>query len=322
MRKKISELNMLPSKEAYMLKEQFNSTFADYPRDKCVHQLFEEQVLKTPDRTAVIACDKTLTYDELNKLSNRIANSLIQRGIGSGDIVAFALPRRSFLIAIMLGTLKSGAAYMPIDPAYPPERIDFMVEDSGAKLLVTETNIAELLTTENEENPNVKASPNDNFCILHTSGSTGMPKCAAIMHKNIVNFIFSNSFWLTNIKNIVAINTVTFDVFEMDTIFALVLAKTCILASEEQQFVQSEFEKMMNQAKRCLFWATPTKMLNYINNSLNKSFVKNIDCYVVGGEIVTPEFIDTVYRNNTDIEIYTVYGPTETLIYSTLVKIL
>ena len=129
MRKRISELNMLSLEEEYMLKEQFNNTFADYPRDKCVHQLFEEQVLKTPDKTAVIACDKTLTYDELNKLSNKIANSLIEKGVKINDIVAFALPRNSYLIAVMFGVLKSGAAYMPIAVDYPQDRIDYMLRN-------------------------------------------------------------------------------------------------------------------------------------------------------------------------------------------------
>ena len=129
MRKKISELNMLSLEEEYMLKEQFNNTFADYPRDKCVHQLFEEQVLKIPDKTAVIACDKTLTYDELNKLSNRIANSLIEKGVKANDIVAFSLPREGALIAVMFGILKSGAAYLPIDLDIPQGRAEYMIED-------------------------------------------------------------------------------------------------------------------------------------------------------------------------------------------------
>ncbi len=320
MRKKISELNMLSLEEEFMLKEQFNNTFADYPRDKCVHQLFEEQVLKTPDRTAVIACDKILTYDELNKLSNRIANGLITKGIKPNDIVAFSMSRNSLMIATMLGILKSGAAYMPLDPNYPQDRIDFMVKDSNSKLLITDKNIEKYISFK-ETTPIFNISIDDNFCILHTSGSTGTPKCAAIKHKNMVNFIYSNQFLLNNIDNIIAINIITFDVFEMDTIFAIVSGKPCILASEEQQFVQNEFEKMMKQYKNCLFWATPTKMLNYINNSQNKEFVKNINCYVVGGEIVTDDLIDRVLEFNKNIDIYTVYGPTETLIYSTLTEI-
>lgn len=318
--KKITELAILSNKEKTTLLCDFNDTKADYPKDKCVHQLFEEQVSKTPDKTAVIACDKTLTYEELNKLSNRIANGLIRNGIKPNDTVAFSMSRNSLMIATMFGVLKTGAAYMPLDPNYPQDRIDFMVKDSNSKLLITDRNIEEYLSFE-ESTPINNISSDDNFCILHTSGSTGTPKCAAIKHKNMVNFIYSNQFLLSNIDSIIAINIITFDVFEMDTIFSIVSGKPCILASEEQQFVQSEFEKMMKQYKNCLFWATPTKMLNYINNSKNKEFVKNINCYIVGGEIITPELLDTVRKYNDSITIYTVYGPTETLIYSTLTDV-
>jgi len=318
--KQITELAILSDKEKTVLLYNFNDTKLDYPKDKCVHQLFEEQVFKTPNKTAVVACDKTLTYDELNKLSNRIANGLITNGIKPNDIVAFSMSRNSLMIATMLGILKTGAAYMPLDPNYPQDRINYMVKDSNSKVLITDKNIEEYISFE-ESTPAINISIEHNFCILHTSGSTGAPKCAAIKHKNMINFIYSNQFLLCNVDTVIAINIITFDVFEMDTIFALVSEKTCVLASEEQQFVQSEFEKMMKQYKNCLFWATPTKMLNYINNSKNKEFLKNINCYVVGGEIVTPELIDRVTEFNKNIDIYTVYGPTETLIYSTLTKI-
>ncbi|MGN0468579.1 MAG: condensation domain-containing protein, partial [Acutalibacteraceae bacterium] len=131
--KKLYELNILTADEKQKLLYTFNDTAVDYPRDKCVHQLFEEQVAKTPDKVAVIACDKTLTYRELNEEANRIAHSLIEKGVNVGDIVAFALPRKSYLIATMFGILKSGATYMPIDPTYPEDRIEYMLTESNAK---------------------------------------------------------------------------------------------------------------------------------------------------------------------------------------------
>ncbi len=136
--KKLYELELLTEDEKQKLLFDFNDTAADYPKDKCVHQLFEEQVKRTPNKIAVIACDKTLTYAELNKQANRIANSLIQKGVVVGDIVAFSLPRTSNMIATMIGILKAGAAYLPIDPNYPQERIDYILLDSGAKHLITE----------------------------------------------------------------------------------------------------------------------------------------------------------------------------------------
>ena len=319
--KKLYELNILSADEKQKLLYEFNDTAVDYPRDKCVHQLFEEQVEETPDKVAVVACDKTLTYFELNKEANKIANALIKTGVKKNDIIAFQVTRKSDLIGLMLGILKTGSSYMPIDPNYPQDRVDYMVKDSGATLCINDQMLKELLECDRSENPAIYNSKEERFCILHTSGSTGLPKGAAIKHMNMVNFIYSNLYLLDGIENIIAINTVTFDVFEMDTIFALVTGVTCVLASEEQQFNQSSFEQMMARYENCLFWATPTKITNYINNSKTGDFFKHINCYVVGGEILKPELLDTIRQLNPNVSIYTVYGPTETLIYSTLVDV-
>ena len=316
--KKLYELNILSADERQKLLYDFNDTAMDYPKDKCVHQLFEEQVAKTPDKVAVIACDKTLTYAELNEQANRIANALIEKGIKKNDIVAFQVTRKSDLIDLMLGILKTGSSYMPIDPNYPQDRVVYMVKDSGAKFCVDDAMLRELLRHNNTGNPQSYNSAEDRFCVLHTSGSTGLPKGAAIKHMNMVNFIYSNQYLLEDIENVIAINTVTFDVFEMDTIFALVSGVTCVLASEEQQFNQNSFEQMMAHYENCLFWATPTKITNYINNSKNGEFFKHINCYVVGGEVLKSELIERIRVLNPKTNIYTVYGPTETLIYSTI----
>lgn len=319
--KKLYELNILSETEKNKLLFEFNDTKVDYPKDKCVHELFEERVKEHPDKIAVIACDKTLTYKELNEEANRIAHSLIEKGVKVGDIVAFALPRRSYLISTMLGILKAGAAYMPIDPDYPKDRIEYMANQNKVVAFINDENIKEFLSNEHTGNTQVKTSIENYFCVLHTSGSTGNPKGAIIFHKNMINFTFSNQYLLNNIDTVIAINTVTFDVFEMDTIFTLISSKLCVLASEEQQYNQASFEAMMSLYKNCLFWATPTKMTNYINNSKTGEFVKNINCYVVGGEVLKPELLDKIRKLNSEIKIYTVYGPTETLIYSTLVDV-
>jgi len=319
--KKLYELELLPSEEKQKVLFDFNDTAMDYPKDKCVHQLFEEQAAKTPDKVALIACDKTLTYAELNDNANRIAHSLAEKGVKKNDIVAFQVSRKSCLITLMLGILKAGASYMPIDPNHPKDRVDYMVSDSGAKFCVTDEMTEELLNNTDTTSLPICNCAQDLFCVLHTSGSTGLPKGAAIKHQNMVNFIYSNLYLLNGIDNVIAINTVTFDVFEMDTIFALVTGTTCVLANEEQMYNQTCFENMMAKYDNCLFWATPTKITNYINNSSTGDFFKHINCYVVGGEILKPELLDRIRGLNPNVKIYTVYGPTETLIYSTLVDV-
>ena len=138
--KRLADISAVTYSEKQRLLYSFNDTAVNYPKDKCVHALFEKQVERTPDKTAVVACDRTLTYRELNEQANRIAHGLIDQGVKPGDIVAFALPRRSYLIAAMFGILKAGAAYLPIDLEYPQDRINYMLEDSKAAYLITKEN--------------------------------------------------------------------------------------------------------------------------------------------------------------------------------------
>ncbi len=317
MRKKISELNMLSSKEAYMLKEKFNNTFADYPRDKCVHQLFEEQVLKTPEKAAVIACDKTLTYDELNKLSNRIANSLIEKGVKANDIVAFALPRTSFLIAVMFGILKSGAAYMPIDPDYPQDRIDYMFEDSNAKFFITEDNLNEFIS-DNEDNPNVEMT-SDNYCYcIYTSGTTGNPKGTLIRHRNLVNFCDNNSKnhqaeMMRNGSCIISTFKTCFDAFGVDSMFFVLNGKTVVLASEAEMSNGDLLADLINRYNVDVIHTTPTIVSMLCESEKYTKSLNNIRIMMIAAEIFNEPLCNRL-KQYTDAKIFNGYGPTETTI--------
>ena len=178
--KKLYELDLLTAEERQKLLVDFNDTAVDYPRNKCVHTLFEEQ-------------DRTLTYRELNEQANRIAHGLIAKGVGVGDIVASALPRRSYLIVAMLGILKTGAAYLPVDPDYPKDRIDYVLLDSGAKYHITSENIHELLENERCSNPGTAVSTSQICYCIYTSGSTGLPKGTLLKHANVANYVDNNN---------------------------------------------------------------------------------------------------------------------------------
>ena len=311
--KNISRLETLSKTEKNILLCDFNDTKADYPKDKCIHQLFEEQVLKTPDKTAVIACDKTLTYDELNRLSNRIANSLIEKDVKANDIVAFALPRNSYLIAVMFGILKAGAAYMPIDPDYPRDRIDYMLSDSNAKFFITENNLNEFIS-DNEENPTICVSPSNYYCALHTSGSTGTPKMSLLYHKGIMNFLYANTRFYDKVDTVVSATIITFDAFIMDSVLAISYGKPLYLMNSDEMFNQNKFENVFKNISNAMFFSTPTKLKSYIDNSSNKEFVKSIKSFVLGGEIFTEDLFDLINENTDNSNIYNIYGPTETTI--------
>ena len=281
MLKQIKNLSFLPEAEFHTIIHSFNDTSLDYPRDKCVHQLFEEQVEKTPDKTAVVACDNTLTYKNLNELSNRIANALIKKGVKCGDIIAFALPRESTLIAVMFGILKSGAAYMPVDPDYPKDRISYMLSDSGAKFYITQENLTEYIS-ENSSNPNIDVS-SENYCYcIYTSGSTGKPKGTLLTHRNVSNYVDNNNnnvlhkIIKNDYKRIVSVTTVGFDIFVTESLLPLTNGLGVLFANEEQAKIQSRLNELILKHSADVIQTTPTKMKSLIADTSCLEYLKKL----------------------------------------------
>ncbi len=327
MRKSISQLNMLSPEEYGRIVREFNNTAVDYPRDKCVHTLFEEQVAKTPDKVAVIAQDKTLTYKELNEQANRIAHSLIEKVVKPNDIIAFMLPRKSYLLSVMFGILKSGAAYMPIDPDYPQDRIDYMLKDSGAKFCITEDNIDELLDNEKTSNPNIEMS-SDNLCYcIYTSGSTGKPKGTLLKHLNVCNYCDNNnnnvvhSIIKENYKTIVSVTTIGFDIFVTESILPLLNKKTIILADENQSKISHNLNELLAKHPADILQTTPTKMKSLISDKSSLLFLNNIKAFVLGGEALDEALVEQLTALSS-AKIYNIYGPTETTVWSTNTEII
>ena len=316
----IKDIEAMNEEEKNTLLYDFNDTAVDYPRDKCVHELFEEQVEKTSDKVAVVACDETLTYNELNEEANRIAHSLIAKGIGKGDIVAFMIPRRSYLIATMLGILKSGAAYMPIDPDYPQDRIEYLLSDSGAKFCVTDKNISELLDNSNSNSPDVFVDSTDNCYCIYTSGSTGNPKGTIIRHGNLINFCDNNN----NNNNyqtrafqegtaVLSIFKSCFDAFGCDSILMLLNSKTIILSSEQEMFDADSLAEVIVEKSIDIIHATPSIIRTLCSSKKFLSTLKYIRILMIAAENFSPELY-AFLKENTSAKIFNGYGPSETTI--------
>ena len=139
----IATLPILTEAERHQILVEWNDTAADYPKDKCIHQLFEEQVERTPDAIALEFEDKQITYRELNRRANQLAHYLISLGIGPEKLVGICVERSIEMVVGLLGILKAGGAYVPLDPAYPKERLRFMLEDSQVSVLLTQENLVE-----------------------------------------------------------------------------------------------------------------------------------------------------------------------------------
>lgn len=290
---------------------------------KFIQKTFEVYADNNPDKVAIVASDKSLTFRELNEEANRIAHSLISEGVKCGDIVAIILPRTSHLIPAMFGVLKTGSAYMPLDPSYPQERIDYLISESGANYIINEENIEKYLSSNQIDNPEIDVPLDALFCALHTSGSTGKPKVTALTHKNVMNFIYNNLMFWDNVETVICVTIATFDVFMQDTLLSLALGKKVVLASNDQIYNQSDFEKMFENEENIMFFSTPTKLTFYIKQSKTAAFLKHISSLIVAGEVFSEELYDLLktnlkhsFENNNPIKVINAYGPAETYIAS------
>jgi amino acid adenylation domain-containing protein len=198
----VEQLNLLPTSERHRLLVEWNRTEQAYPRDKCLHQLFEAQVERTPDKSAVEFEERTLTYRELNRRANQLAHQLRKRGVGPDTPVALCMERSLEMVVGLLGILKAGGAYVPLDPSYPPGRLAYLIEDTATPVLVTQSALVnrfsdfrEIICLENlppdnpVENPNVPISTENLAYVLYTSGSTGQPNGVAMEHGPLVNLM-------------------------------------------------------------------------------------------------------------------------------------
>jgi amino acid adenylation domain-containing protein len=202
--KRVSEIEMLTQDERQQLLVEWNQTQADYRADKCIGDLFEIQARKAPHATAIETDDSRITYFELNRRANQVAHYLARIGVGRESLAGVCLDRSVDLMIALLGILKAGAAYVPLDPAYPRQRLGFMMQDAGVKILLTQQRWAEILPTdgvdivcldqeqeqlaqESEENPSAQISADDVAYVIYTSGSTGQPKGVLGLHRGAVN---------------------------------------------------------------------------------------------------------------------------------------
>ncbi|HEX8559857.1 MAG TPA: amino acid adenylation domain-containing protein [Pyrinomonadaceae bacterium] len=203
---RISELPLLGAEEERQLLVGWNQTAADFPRGRCVQDLFAEQAARTPDETALVFDGERLSYRELNERANRLARFLRRSGVGPETVVAVATGRSTLMAVGVLGTLKAGGAYLPLDPSYPRERLAFMLEDARVRVVLTERQLAarlppndarvvrldaewEQVARENSHDPEHGATDENLAYVIYTSGSTGRPKAVAMAHRALCNLV-------------------------------------------------------------------------------------------------------------------------------------
>lgn len=279
-----------------------------------IHKRFEKQVSETPDDVALVACDATLTYKQLNEKTNIIANALIDKGVKPKSNVLAMLPRDSNLIASILAILKIGCAFIPIDPEYPQERIDYIYENSHTDYIIAEKSgknslsVEELLGRGSPENPDVNIEPDDLAYIIYTSGSTGKPKGVMVSHKGICNQITGNP--MKNFDSILTISTISFIMSIRDILTGVTNGIKLIFASDSEVKNILDLIELINKTQPESVTMTPSRFLSYLEIDEFCDSIKSFKAIIMGGEAFPVKKFDAIEKY-TDAVIFNAYGQSE-----------
>ncbi len=320
----IKDIKIVSSEHKKRFIRDYNNTASEFSSEKTIQELFDKCVQDVPDGIAIIHGSDRITYHELKQRSDSLARRLIKLGVNRGEIVGLMMNNSPWLIIGILGILKSGAAYLPIDPDFPHERKKFMIEDCGCKMLLTESSIQtdelrEICTVDVDKldlssNKEVyieqKSGPEDVIYIIYTSGSTGKPKGCIIKQKGVVNYIE----WA--IKHYFEKQPVYFPLYSsvaydmtVTSIFTPLLSGNTIIIYPKEINVLND---VINDELSNVIKATPTHLRLFLDMDCSKSAIEKI---IVGGEQLTKELAYKVYEKfGGKVSIYNEYGPTETVV--------
>jgi amino acid adenylation domain-containing protein/non-ribosomal peptide synthase protein (TIGR01720 family) len=324
--RKISAVEIIPEEEKDRLLDLFNRTDAEYPAGKTVVHLFREQVEKTPQKTAVVFQGNQWTYEQLNDEAGRWASLLIQQGIAHQRPVILAANRSAHVPAIVLGIAIAGGTYVPVDPQFPEQRIRFILNDSKAGVIMTQSEYISLFPPEipliriDSENPTSGTTasvpsfpgPGQIAYIIYTSGTTGTPRGVIVQHRSLVNYLtWANRVYVKGRDLSFPLYTaLTFDLTVTSLFLPLITGNTLIIYPDDPG--RLPIENVIEDDKTAVVKVTPSH-LKILKNSGKKP--RNIRCFIVGGEQLETSLAADIHRLfDGNIEIYNEYGPTETTV--------
>ncbi|MUH00601.1 amino acid adenylation domain-containing protein, partial [Scytonema sp. UIC 10036] len=335
-KEQILQLPLLTQPEQQQLLVGWNDTGVDYPLDKCIHQLFEEQVERTPDAVAVVYENEQLTYHQLNCRANQLAHYLRSLGVKPDTLVGICVKRSLEMVVGLLGILKAGGAYVPLDPDYPTDRLRFVLEDAALPVLLTQQSLLEflpeftaqvvcldsdrqLITQHSLENSLSGSQPENLAYVIYTSGSTGQPKGVEVSHKGVVNFLASMSVCpgVTDADTFFAVTTISFDIAALELYLPLVVGAKVVVVAREVASDGTRLLLELQQSGTTVMQATPAtwQMLLASGLSTQKLGMK----LLCGGEALNAQLAHQLLQ--TDSEVWNLYGPTETTIWSSIYQL-
>lgn len=327
--KAVDRLPILSDSQLQQILHTWNSTERDYPRHKCAPELFEEQAARCPEAIAVTFETRSLTYAQLDKRANQLANHLIKIGVVPGTLVGLALDRSLDLLVALLGVWKAGAAYLPLDAAYPRDRIAFIMEQTSLGFLLTHSKFipdlpifesrpvcidrdSVLVDRESETRPAIRLDPTAVAYTIFTSGSTGKPKGVEVTHRNVVNLLCSmrETPGLQERDRLLAVTTLSFDIAALELFLPLITGAQIVLASRETAQDPRLLIELLKESKATVMQATPATWRLLLEVAWDGSPRLRMLC---GGEALPRQLADDLLRHG---ELWNMYGPTETTVWS------
>ncbi|NEO70811.1 non-ribosomal peptide synthetase, partial [Moorena sp. SIO3H5] len=331
----VGELPLLSEGERHQLLVEWNDTANEYPKEKCIHQLFEEQVEKTPDAIAVVFDQQQLTYHQLNQRANQLAHHLLSMGVGAEVLVGICVERSLQMVVGLLGILKAGGAYVPLDPNYPHQRLSYMLEDSGVEVLLTQQSLLESLPKKQAqvvcldsdwgaieqhsgENLDVGVDSDNLAYVIYTSGSTGQPKGVQIQHKALVNFLESmqQKPGLESTDIFLSVTTLSFDIAGLELYLPLITGACLVVISREIATDGILLAQSIDNYQVTTMQATPATWRLLLSAGWKGNKQLKILC---GGEALDLTVAEELLK--TSKQVWNLYGPTEATIWSAVAQV-
>ncbi|KAF6556339.1 amino acid adenylation domain-containing protein, partial [Paenibacillus sp. EKM202P] len=328
----VQELDVLSEQEREQILRVWGDTAAEYPSKQTIHGLFEAQAVQTPEQPALYFEGEQLTYRELNERANRLARTLRSQGVTKDHLVGLMTERSVDLIVGMLGILKAGGAYVPIDPTYPEERIRYMLDDSGAELLLTQSHLvdkvafdgqvlvlngAESVHHEDGSNLEPLSGPNDLTYVIYTSGTTGQPKGVMVEHRNVVRLVKNTNYaQLDADTRILQTGAIVFDASTFEIWGALLNGGQLVLVSQDVILDALKLkEAVRSHGITTMFLTTP--LFNQLSQQ-NLALFEGVRELLVGGDVMSAPHMNRVLEAHPSLRISNIYGPTENTTFSTV----
>ncbi|NEP88102.1 MAG: amino acid adenylation domain-containing protein [Okeania sp. SIO2C2] len=321
----ISQLPLMTEAELEQILVEWNNTKTDYPNDKCIHQLFEEQVEKTPDAIAVVFKEQKLTYSQLNRKANQLAHYLQKLGVVSESLVGICVERSLEMVVGLLSILKAGGAYVPLDPNYPTSRLNYMVEDAQLSILLTQEKWQQDLPqtaaqviclesdkakTESLENLRLSITSDDRAYMMYTSGSTGIPKGVNIRHQGVVRLV-KNTNYINNFTEediFLQLAPISFDAATLEIWGSLLNGGTLVIMPPHQPSL-AEIGTAIRENQVTTLWLTAGLFQLMVEEQLEN--LKPVKQLLAGGDVLSVPHVQKVVEKLPECQLINGYGPTE-----------